>query len=94
MDDIKRNGEHDLPLTARQRAFLEGLRALSVKHGLVISGRGCCGSPRVDDIDAEDAVPEAGYVMWAYGEELGGECLEWMAPGDIDWERKKERVVR
>jgi hypothetical protein len=40
----------------KYEAFLEELTALSKKHGLIISGCGCCGSPRVTEID-EDSGP-------------------------------------
>lgn len=34
----------------RRDAFLSELRELTEKHGVVISGCGCCGSPRLTDL--------------------------------------------
>jgi hypothetical protein len=42
--------------TEKEKAFLEELKELSRKHGLIIWGCGCCGSPSLCDmaIDEKD----------------------------------------
>lgn len=59
-------------------AFLRDLNALVSKHGLVIGGCGCCGSPWV--VDAPEN-PEDGFYRF-------GTRLEFIHPSDeYDWEK-------
>lgn len=44
----------------RLRRFLADLGALAVKHGLVVSGCGCCGSP---GLDPETPSEGSGYAI-------------------------------
>jgi hypothetical protein len=41
-------------MTDNEKAFLKGLTALSKKHGVVIWGCGCCGSPLIEEADTSD----------------------------------------
>lgn len=51
---------------ARRAAFLIDLEALTRKHGIAVTGCGCCGSPDLVGVDTSD--PQAGYrddhVQW------------------------------
>lgn len=49
----------------KTKAFLDELAALSLKHGIVIRGCGCCGSPILDPVDAPA------------GRDTIGENLDW-----------------
>jgi hypothetical protein len=53
------------------QAFLEELTALTRKHGLVIGGCGCCGSPFLEDI-GDEVSP---HYQYRYGRL--NEKLEW-----------------
>lgn len=71
--------------TDKERAFLLELTALSRKHNIVVSGCGCCGSPSLAERDCSNA--EAGYGT--------KNCdVEWMSPGDYDWDKCRSTVVR
>jgi hypothetical protein len=56
---------------ARKVAFLKDLTALSRKHGLIIWGCGCCGSPSLNDLDEKDA---GEYLM---NNHYHGPEIEW-----------------
>lgn len=45
-------------LSAEQLAFLSDLTALTMKHGLIIGGCGCCGSPWICEAPEN---PEDGF---------------------------------
>lgn len=38
----------------KAEAFLSDLRRISLKHGVVVSGCGCCGSPRLAGLSKRD----------------------------------------
>lgn len=81
--DVRRSME--VSYTKEKRAFLIELTELSRKHNIVITGCGCCGSPNVVERDCSNL--EAGYGS--------GTCdVQWLAPGDYDWEAHKGTVVR
>ena len=68
----------------RHRAFLLDLRELAVKHKLVVSGCGCCGSPSIEDIERVD--PKAGYSYDYF--------IRWMSPDDeFQWKESGDKVV-
>ena len=50
-------------------AFLGELKLLTLKHGIAISGCGCCGSPSLDRVITDDG-----------GEYAYDEMLEWVSP--------------
>lgn len=61
-----------------KEAFLRDLDALAIKHGVVIGGCGCCGSPW---LTAAPNNPEAGF----YRE---GDFLQFIHPSDnYDWDK-------
>ena len=73
---------------AKRRAFLLGLRELTLKHGVSIGGCGCCGSPWLDE-DADVSDERAGYST------KDGDNIRWVAPGDkCDWENHSAGIVR
>ena len=75
----------EVSYTDKERAFLLELTALSRKHNIVIGGCGCCGSPWIDKEDCSN--PAAGYGS--------GNCdVEWLSPGDDQWEKHGQTVVR
>jgi len=59
-------------------AFLAELSALTAKHGFVISGCGCCFSPRVDKIDDEQ---RKGHVYFVQA----GDEVDPEAGLDLSW---------
>ena len=64
-------------LPENQRLFLLGLRELSLKHGVVISGCGCCGSPAL--VDKTDLSSDGGYgSLGTPGHH--NEFIQWMQP--------------
>lgn len=70
--------------TEKEREFLDELLVLSKKHGIVIGGCGCCGSPYLHDAQPRDG---SFYVMNGdYADEL-----RLIEPGDYYWERHHER---
>ena len=57
-------------------AFLRDLEALTIKHGVVIGGCGCCGSPGLFDAPQN---PEAGFYRYV-------DYLQFIHPSDAyDW---------
>jgi len=57
-------------------AFLRDLEALAVKHGVVIGGCGCCGSPGLFDAPQS---PEAGFYRYV-------DYLQFIHPSDVyEW---------
>lgn len=52
--------------------FLKELTELSDKHGLVIHGCGCCGSPRIDEKEKD-----GGYGAAMYDDVEGADYLTW-----------------
>ena len=61
-------------MNENEKQFISELRALSIKHKLVISGCGCCGSPSIIPLEPESEGPNAGYVAdnWC-------NYLEWVS---------------
>lgn len=74
-----------MAFTEKQQAFLRELTELSRKHGIIITGCGCCGSPGMDDQDCSD--PQAGYGTDGTSE------IAWIIPGSYNWERSKGTIV-
>jgi hypothetical protein len=75
--------------TEKERAFLIDLEAISRKHGIVVSGCGCCGSPNLEPMTDEDrAETAAGYGA-------GGSCdFSWTGPSDGPaWGNAKVRAA-
>jgi hypothetical protein len=69
----------------RIEQFILELTRLSKKHGVIISGCGCCNSPDVSE--SSDMDPEAGYAF-------PGE-LVWVSPSDkYCWMAYRKRIVR
>jgi hypothetical protein len=61
------------------RAFLIELSELSRKHGLLIGGCGCCGSPYI--MRKEDNQEPSGYLTYNSGD------LSWISPRkETDWQ--------
>ena len=54
--------------------FRVGLEKLTRETGVVIGGCGCCGSPSLFEMTAEDKAPGTGYI-YTKGKE--GEFLSW-----------------
>jgi len=74
----------------REREFMIGLTELTRKTGIVIGGCGCCGSPWLQDADANTALEDqrSGY---GYGFQ---ESVSWISPLDkYDWERYADSIV-
>ncbi len=69
------------------KEFLEELKALTLKHRLVIGGCGCCGSPHLSSLD-EDYIPEEGhYKLFRHHHRDRGDSydlLEWTDKGETD----------
>lgn len=59
-------------------AFLAELRALTLKHGVEISGCGCCGSPALTKIKVEDSTGGARY-------KVQGPPDEWCLGSNLKW---------
>lgn len=76
----------------KERAFLSDLEWLTRKHGVMIFGCGCCGSPSLVELDEEQLVPEAGYSGDA--QRLGGRDFAWICPGDFAWDHHGARPVK
>ena len=74
----------------RMEDFLVGLTKLTRDTGIVISGCGCCGSPRLDVLGSEEfAHEEAGY---GYGY---SDKVTWISPSDpYDWESYSDSIAR
>lgn len=53
-----------------QFQFLLGLRELTLKYGVTISGCGCCGSPFLSDIEEVDTTEYGGYAVENNGDNL------------------------
>jgi len=69
----------------RQRAFLVALRALTIEHGIAVSGCGCCGSPSLEPVDVSDSM--AGYAYRDF--------LQWVTPADeYAWDELSAHIVR
>ena len=70
--------------------FLVGLAKLTRETGIAISGCGCCGSPSIEVLSAEElADPRAGYGYGYAGE------VSWLAPSNqYRWERFAGSIVR
>ena len=61
----------------KQSEFLKDLAALSRKHGITITGCGCCGSPALEDLTDLERHPAGGYVYTDY--------LQWACPSSFGW---------
>jgi hypothetical protein len=71
-------------MTDKQRAFLTELRELTLKHGLLISGCGCCGSPYLEEVQ------EARDNFGSYTCDERGENVEWLSPSNrSEYEQEK-----
>lgn len=66
-------------MTHEETAFLIALTELSRKHGIVVTGCGCCGSPSLRKLEPSQMVPDAGYGA------NDGSDVQWLAPGDYEW---------
>lgn len=65
------------------RDFLIGLTKLTRETGIIISGCGCCGSPRISNTGADEAIDDH---RSGYGRVYKGK-VEWISPADKDkWE--------
>lgn len=56
------------------KAFLDGLERLSRETGVIIGGCGCCGSPGLCEMTAENSSAENGYL---YLDGVEGEFVSW-----------------
>jgi hypothetical protein len=75
-------------MTKREKAFLSGLRELTMRTGVVIEGCGCCGSPAIRDISKSDLASESGYGVGDSAE------VKWISPNDKEsWDRYKASIV-
>lgn len=74
----------------RRNQFMIGLAKLTRETGIAVAGCGCCGSPRLDDLSANElSDARAGY---GYGQM---EEVAWIGPHDAcAWERHGASVVR
>jgi len=64
-------------MNAQEKAFLLGLEKLTRETGLIISGCGCCGSPRLGQAETNQIHDGAGYgpdylsdVAWISREDI------------------------
>lgn len=69
----------------REREFMRELSALTKKHGVVVSGCGCCGSPALEDLVADEA--DAGYAYVGH--------VRWVTPSDVyEWNTYGKEIVK
>jgi hypothetical protein len=77
----------EMEFKEKEQEFLRELTALSRKHGILVTGCGCCSSPDLKEVTGPMA-QEAGY-----GQDEA--CyFSWKSPGDYDWEEYKSTVCR
>lgn len=65
---------------AKTAAFLAELTELSRRHGLFISGCGCCGSPSVHGPHVHNGQTVVGDLAGAYAVDDSGDGLTWVEP--------------
>lgn len=75
-----------MSFSPEEQAFLRDLHQLSIRHGIVIWGCGCCGSPSL--IPLEGPTEGAGYG------EGGSEGFRWLAPGKYGHAKYKDTIVK
>jgi hypothetical protein len=63
-------------MTHTEAEFLKGLAQLTLKHGIAIGGCGCCGSPWLRKLEAEERAPEYGYAV-SSSFDFSAEYLTW-----------------
>ena len=66
---MKANRPKPIELRPKARAFVEELTELSRKHGIIICGCGCWGSPFL--LDMEEGQGVGGYDLSAGEDQLG-----------------------
>jgi hypothetical protein len=59
-------------MTEKEKAFLDELTELSKKHGLIIDGCGCCGSPYFDEFAGSFGAKNINgeYVIIEHGQRM------------------------
>ncbi len=73
--------------TEAEKAFLQGLKDLTVKTGISIAGCGCCGSPYLVEINKEYLEDDARY---GYG---NADEITWLpSSNQWDWESYKGSI--
>lgn len=73
-------------MTDNEKEFIRELEQLSRKYKLKVWGCGCCGSPALHELEEREMLEDSGYIY-----ENG---LEWIFPGDYDWCKSKDKVVK
>jgi hypothetical protein len=75
--------EAQAKLTDRHHEFVRELTALTLKHGLIIAGCGCCGSPYLRETDEDDDGTHYVIDLDAYSSETLSLCwVEDEAPSE------------
>lgn len=74
--------------TEKEAAFLVELTELTKKHGVYITGCGCCGSPSLCDLGLSQSDSLAGY---GHG---GMSDVQWLDPTEFGWDKLKATIPR
>jgi hypothetical protein len=77
-------------MTENEEAFILGLEKLTRETGIEIGGCGCCGSPSIDKLGADEMPEEAGYYV-----DVNNGNVSWTCPSrEYSWQEDKGRIVR
>lgn len=76
----------DKHFTEKESAFLAELTELSKKHGIIVTGCGCCGSPSLHMQDCSN--DQSGYGR-------DSSCdFAWVEPGSYEFDKYKNTIQK